>query len=193
MMNMTFKQHSALIQSYLECQQDLTQFLAHRTGSLSLASDLVHDLYLKLCQLRISVTIKNQRAYLFRMAANLAIDHARLESRRRQILEEGGPSLWISDHDLSPEHHALVNAELRLVMAELAKLSKRARKVLYLSRYEGKYQADIAAELGISITTVFKDLKLSMSAISRARQYFAGERRDTVCYLALSRSQNEAN
>ena len=174
-MSLVITQHSALIQTYLDCQTDLTQFLVHRTGSLSLAGDLVHDLYFKLCQLVNPVTITNSRAYLFSMAANLATDHLRMENRRRKILEEEGAVMDLQGHGLSPEHYVLVNAELRFVVEEMAKLSERAQKVLYLSRYEGKYQTEIAAELGVSITTVFKDLKLSMAVLNRARQYFSGE------------------
>lgn len=173
-MSLRISQQAALIQTYLDCQVDLTQFLVHRTGSQSLAGDLVHDLYLKLCHLVKPIIIINCRAYLFTMAANLATDHMRLENRRRKILEEEAAVISSQDDEQSPEHDALVNAELRFVLKELTKLSERAQKVLYLSRYEGKYQADIAAELGISITTVFKDLKLSTAVLSRAKQHFAG-------------------
>ena len=174
-MSLVIPPHCALIQTYLDCRTDLTQFLVRRTGSMSLAGDLVHDLYFKLCHLVKPVTITNRRAYLFSMAANLATDHARMENRRRKILEEEGAVIGSQYHELSPEHYVLVNAELCFVVEELAKLSERAQKVFYLSRYEDKYQAEIAAELGISITTVFKDLKLSMAVLNRARQNFAGE------------------
>ncbi|ART79682.1 RNA polymerase sigma factor [Oceanisphaera avium] len=180
-MGLTIHSHTALIQSYLDCQRELTHFLVRRTGSFSLTGDLVHDLYLKLCHLREPVIITNQRAYLFSMAANLATDHARVENRRRQILEEEGGLMWTQNCERGPEHEAFINAELHFVIAALATLSERTRKVLYLSCYEGKYQADIAAELGISISTVFNDLKRSTAAIAQAKKHFAGEALEPAC------------
>lgn len=166
--------NSALMQTYLDCKIDLLQFLHRRTGSSSLAADLVHDLYLKLSNLgeQTSTSIDNSRGYLFSMAANLATDHARVENRRLEILQEAKGAVWLETDDLSPERHALAHAELAYLSDEVAKLDPRCRKVFYLNRYEGKSQAEIAAELGIGVTTVFKDLKAAMAALMQARRRF---------------------
>lgn len=173
-MSAVFKHSAHLLHTYLDCKTDLFGFLSRRTGSACLAADLVHDLYFKLRQVKDVTSITNNRAYLFTMAANLATDHERVENRRRMILNEGGEAVWPTANDLGPECQALIDAELHFVIEEVAKLNKRPQEVFYLSRYQGKTQADIAAELGISITTVFKDLKVVMSRVAQARQRFAG-------------------
>lgn len=171
-------QDSALMQSYLDCKTDLLQFLSRRTGSPSLAADLVHDLFLKLSQASEHKLVENSRGYLFSMAANLATDHARVENRRQEILQLGIGLVWQQADDLDPECYALAEAELTYLAEEVAKLAPRCRKVFFLNRYEGKSQVDIADELGVGVTTVFKDLKVAMAALIRARRRFHA---DQVC------------
>lgn len=165
-------QQSPLMQTYMDCKLDLLRFLSNRTGSSSLAADLLHDLYLKLRQLGDSNTIGNSRSYLYSMAANLATDHLRIENRRQEILEEGKGVIWKDADNLSPESHTMAYVELDFLAQEIAKLEPRCRKVFYLSRYKGKSQSDIAAELGIGVSTVYKDLKLAMTILLEARRRF---------------------
>ncbi|MEM9102386.1 MAG: RNA polymerase sigma factor [Pseudomonadota bacterium] len=165
-------QHSVLMQTYLDCKNDLLQFLSRRTGSQSLAADLVHDLYLKLSHMSENRSVDNNRGYLFSMAANLATDHERVENRRRQLLQQASGSVWLEADELSPERHMIADAELAFLADEVAKLEPRCRKVFYLNRYENQSQAEIAAQLGIGLTTVFKDLKVAMTALMKARRRF---------------------
>ena len=86
--------------------------------------------------------------------------------------------LWRQEDDLSPERHALARAELTFLEAEVAKLDPRCREVFYLSRYQGRSQAEIAAALGIGITTVYKDLKTALSVLTAAQRRFYGKSPD---------------
>jgi RNA polymerase sigma factor (sigma-70 family) len=149
---------SMLLQAYREHEWELLRFLARRLGSAHLASDIAHDLYLK--------------AYLFGMAANLATDHLRVEGRRGQILAEQAGSVWRQTDELTPERHVMARAELRHLEKVIAGLPERSRQVFHLSRYEGKSQAEIAAILGLGATTVYKDLKLVMDTLLKARRRF---------------------
>ena len=79
---------SMLVQAYREHEWELLRFLARRLGSMHLASDIAHDLYVKLLGAADHPDIRDRRAYLFSMAANLATDHLRVEGRRREILAE---------------------------------------------------------------------------------------------------------
>jgi RNA polymerase sigma factor (sigma-70 family) len=172
-------QDSMLLQAYREHEWELLRYLARRLGSMHLASDIAHDLYLKLLCAADHPEIRDRKAYLFGMAANLATDHLRVEGRRGEILAEAGGSMWRQTDELTPERHALARAELRHLEEVIANLPERCRQVFHLNRYEGKSQAEIAEILGLGATTVYKDLKLVMSTLLRARRRFravGGER-----------------
>jgi len=164
---------SMLLQAYREHQWELRRFLARRLGSTHLAADIAHDLYLKLRGGGGDhPEIRDRKAYLFSMAANLATDHLRVERRRGEILEQSAGSVWRQSDELTPERHAMARAELRYLEAAVATLPERCRQVFHLNRYEGKSQAEIAALLGLGLTSVYRDLKLVMVTLLDARRRF---------------------
>ena len=159
---------------FLDHEADLVRFLAGRVGSPSLAADLAQDLYLKLDRTGEPPLIRNRRAYLFSMAANLARDHVRVERRRAELREEAGDVISEASDALTPERHMMGRAELACIEKEIAKLDARTRRVFYLSRFEGRTQEEIARELGIGVTTVYKSLKTAMTCLMLARKRFRG-------------------
>jgi RNA polymerase sigma factor (sigma-70 family) len=165
-------QESALLQAYREHEWELQRFLARRLGSVHLASDIAHDLYLKLLGVTDHSEIRDRKAYVFGMAANLATDHLRVEGRRGVILAESGGTVWQQSDELTPERHALARAELRHLETVIAELPERCRQVFHLHRYEDRTQAEIAAILGLGATTVYRDLRLVMATLLRARRRF---------------------
>ena len=165
-------QESALLQAYREHEWELQRFLARRLGSVQLASDIAHDLYLKLMGVADHAEIRDRKAYVFGVAANLATDHLRVEGRRGVILAESGGTVWQQSDELTPERHALARAELRYLEAAVASLPERCRQVFHLHRYEDRSQAEIATILGLGTTTVYRDLKLVMDTLLRARRRF---------------------
>lgn len=169
---------SSLLQTYRAHEWELLRFLTGRLGSASLAADIAHDLFLKLCGARDHPGIRDRKSYVFGMAANLATDHLRTERRRDEIRAEAERLVWRQADELTPERHVLARAELDHLEAAIADLPERCRRVFYLSRYEGKSQVEIADALGLGLTTVYKDLKLVMDRLVAARRGFDGNRHE---------------
>ncbi|MGQ9370204.1 RNA polymerase sigma factor [Azospirillum sp. ST 5-10] len=165
-----------LLQAYSEHERELVRFLARRLGSSTLAADIAHDLYLKLCNVKDHQDIRDRKAYLFKLAANLATDHVRAERRRQEILAEADGLVWRQSEELTPERYMAARMELRLMEEVIAALPERCRQVFHLCRYEGRSQAEAAAELGISVTTAYTDLKVVMDALLKARRKFRASR-----------------
>lgn len=163
---------TALLEAFHEHEWELRRFLGKRLGSPAQASDAVQDLYLKLRTDDQRTPIRNRRAYLFSMAANLATDRLKVERRRSEILAEADGIVWRQSDELTPERHAMARAELRHMEAAIAGLPERCRKVFYLKRFEGRSQVEIAEMLGLGQTTVYKDIKLAMDTLLRARRAF---------------------
>jgi len=63
----------------------LLRFVKRITGSGASAEDVTQSLWLRAQRIADVPPITNPRAYLYRLAANLAIDHLKSETRRSQI------------------------------------------------------------------------------------------------------------
>ncbi|WP_019643472.1 RNA polymerase sigma factor [Novispirillum itersonii] len=137
---------------------DLTRRLTRRMGSPAAAQDVVQDTYMRVSSLTNVPDLDNPRAYLYRVAGNIALDHLRAESReaRRHLPAEaldGQPS----DH---PGADAVAEQRQRLARlnAAINDLPERCRAVFLLHKIDGLSHAEIARRLGISRSAVEKHI-----------------------------------
>lgn len=140
---------------YISMRGELIRFLTRRTGNVELAADLTHDIFEKLPGIRAYIPSRQKaRAYLYRMAANLAFDHMRIEKRRSELL--------YLDDSVSPEgvssaeEVALLQEKFGAVQKALNELPGVVREVFMLIRLEGLKHKEIALQLGISVSAVEK-------------------------------------
>src|SRR5262249_28369956 len=132
--------------------------LTRRLGSADLASDVLQETYLRLEAMNELGPVRSPKAYLFRIALNIANDRRRSESRRLTANEIDG-FLDIPDDRPSPAREIQDRSEVSLLKRAIAELPERRRKVLTLSRIEGLPHREIAARLGVTVRTVETDLK----------------------------------
>jgi RNA polymerase sigma-70 factor (ECF subfamily)/transmembrane sensor len=153
---MGYKQLSALIASFQENYQDLLRFLTQRTGDPDRAADVAQETYLKLAAVTGGNVIENPRAYVYRVADNLAIDVMRGDARRgaRQVAAETGEA--VADLAPSPETALWSRERLDQLDKALGELPPKARLALLYFRLDGLSHAEIAARLGVSQSMVAK-------------------------------------
>ncbi len=158
-----------LLGAYLALRADLIRFLKARLGDAAAAEDLYQDLYLRLQSADLPEAVGEPRAFLYKMAYNLANDRARA-SRRRGVREQGWQAA--NTHSLghrpaeaipvadSPAVEDAIDARRRLerVMAWIAELPPRCREVFTLHRLRGVPHQEIAAQLGITTKAVEKHM-----------------------------------
>ncbi|MGH8612344.1 MAG: RNA polymerase sigma factor [Gammaproteobacteria bacterium] len=140
---------------FIASQQALHRFFTRYLGCPESASDLIQDLYLRLDRGLPVCNAEQARAWLFRVAANLARDHAKLRRRREVLLEEA----WIDRTAYTtptPEDMVLRREQILALQQALAELPSRCAEVLLLSRVEGFTHEEIATRLGISKSLVEK-------------------------------------
>jgi RNA polymerase sigma factor (sigma-70 family) len=142
----TFEQH----------HDDLLRFFTRKLGCRDLAADCAQETYVRLARLASPVTVRNPRAFLFRVAANLAIDYLRKTRTRGTIISgepppEGTPSMAPSIEDVLEAKQRVVRLE-----AAIEELPAKCRTALLLNRLEGKTHAEIARVLGVSESMVAK-------------------------------------
>jgi RNA polymerase sigma-70 factor (ECF subfamily) len=132
--------------------------LTRRLGSADLASDVLQETYLRIEAMNDVGSIQSPKAYLFRIALNIANDRRRAESRRLTAHEIDG-LLDIPDDRPDPEREAEDRSEVGQLRRAIAELPERRRIVLTLSRIDGLSHREIAARLGVTVRTVETDLK----------------------------------
>lgn len=154
----------SLVSIFLEIKDDLERTMSRRTGSKDVAADLLHDLYLKCRRTDIEFPARTDaRAYLVRMASNLAIDHVRVEGRRASILNTMAPIYQEGDTQAaSPESFALADDKAAQIEAVLASLPGQTREMFILARLYGMTHKEVASRLGVSKSLVDKYMVMAL-------------------------------
>jgi RNA polymerase sigma factor (sigma-70 family) len=141
--------HTAAIKQLFEDHnRALISFLHARLHNEAEARDVAQEAYVKLLELDNLGAISFVRAYLFRIAANLAVDRLRFRGRR----ETDAPSEFfeaISD-DRGPERIAIAAEELALVRSVILELPDNCRKAFVWHVFGGQSTLEIGARLHLS-------------------------------------------
>lgn len=157
---------SDLLALFGEIRPELMRLVQRRTGNPDTAADLVQDISVKLMTLRAVLPDRDQaRAYIFRMAMNIATDLARTNARRAQIL--AGTEVLFEDAGPNPETVAVARDQIRQVEKALDELNPKCREVLILARVHGLAHKEIAKQLGVSVSSVEK---YQITALRHCRQ-----------------------
>ncbi|MBK8816149.1 MAG: RNA polymerase sigma factor [Methylococcaceae bacterium] len=144
---------------YLENHAALLRFLTLSTKCPETAADLAQEVYLKLPGLKPVPNSEHEiKAWLFRVASNIAVDHYRTKKRHLEIINDELPQRDISNQVPTPETLFFQEEQLREIQNSLNELPSVCTEVLYLSRIEGLTHQAIAERLGISKSWVEKQL-----------------------------------
>lgn len=131
------------------------------------AEDVIQAIWFKTRNVDNGQAIDNPRAYLYRLAANLATDHGRERTRRARLQAEH--YLWGPDEVLSTEAQAMAQDELQRVLAAADHLPEPTRTIFRLNRLQGLTQAEVARRLKVSVTTVENHVRSALQRLAWAR------------------------
>ncbi|MFT4025638.1 MAG: sigma factor [Novosphingobium sp.] len=87
----------------------LQRLVQRIVGSAAAAEDVTQSLWLRVQRIADDPPIANKRAYLYRLASNLAIDHLKGEARQLEVHQEAGALLWSCDEALAAERVVIAN------------------------------------------------------------------------------------
>lgn len=160
---------SRLLALFLSQRALLQRRVSHIVDSDAVAEEIVQETFLKLWRKSVD---GEAAGLLHRTAMNLAFDHLRAQKVRRRHAEAVGAETVI-DH--SEEERMMHRSEWESLMQLLAELPERPRRVFLASRLEGDTYASIAARLGVSVSTVEKDM---MSVMRLTREWLLRRRED---------------
>lgn len=130
---------------------ELNGYLCRRLDSPEQAADLCHEVYLRLRRLDPPAeTLTNPRAFLFRIARNLLIDHLRQQQSRPITVPLGDPHLHLESSAPTPESAASSAQAVDGLRTALTDLPDPVRQALLWNRLDGVSQREIGQRLGVS-------------------------------------------
>jgi RNA polymerase sigma-70 factor (ECF subfamily) len=143
---------------FLEQRPMLLRLLVARLGNGDDAEDALQDMWLRIDQLA-DRPVAQPKAFLYRIAANLATDR-RIAAGRRGARDAAWLGSQPGADDLPDAERALIASDqLKTVAAAIDAMPERMRIALHRFRIEGRSQRAIADELGITVSGVEKLLQ----------------------------------
>jgi RNA polymerase sigma factor (sigma-70 family) len=160
---------AALRQLLVARYDEFQRRLSRRLGSVDVAQETLHELYLRLDRPDSAGTLQNPGAYLLTSALNLARDQWRAEQRRGERVDMD--ELYaIVDENPGPERIIESRRAVELLSRALLTLTSRQRKILLAARVERLTQPEIAKRLNISERYVRTELQ---RALRHCHRYLA--------------------
>jgi RNA polymerase sigma-70 factor (ECF subfamily) len=155
-----------LARLFREHNQELIGFLCTRLRSEQDAKEVAQEAYARLLRLDQPDAAGFLRAYLFKTAANLAIDRLRHRSTRDAVHRNLDSGEEQADH-ATPEKMTANSQEAGLVLRYLNELPERCRRAFLLYRvYEFSLQ-DVATRMGVTDRMVRYYVMQAMTHVQR--------------------------
>ncbi|MEO6008495.1 MAG: RNA polymerase sigma factor [Vicinamibacterales bacterium] len=159
-------------QLFEELGRPLVRYVRGFVRDPVVSRDLVQEVFVRLCaELSAGRSVTDVRAWLFRVAHNLAID----DQRRLRVLESHESSVdpadiefVLSDPAPSAENELLRRERHGWLRGALSSLSAQERRCVFL-RAQGLRYREIAAVLDIRIPTVVTFLTRAIQKLKKAR------------------------
>jgi RNA polymerase sigma-70 factor (ECF subfamily) len=131
-----------------EHNRALVGFLTARLHSHAEAWDVAQEAYVRMLQLDSASGVSFMRAYLFRVAENLAVDRL----RHRAVREANSPQVFIESllARPGPERTVLARQEVEIIKDALRELPARCRSAFALHLFGEQSVAAIAHSMGVT-------------------------------------------
>ena len=148
----------------------LMAFFLRRLHNHAEAEDLTQEVFARLMAMP-EVRLSQADAYIFQIAANLLRERARLRERRPEDIHDPQSDEFAGrSEEFSPERILLGREAYARMIEALQELPERVRAIFVLNRFEELSAAEIARRLGVSVSTVEKDM---MRAVAHLRARLA--------------------
>jgi RNA polymerase sigma factor (sigma-70 family) len=139
---------------FREHNEALVRFLLARLGSPQEAREVAQEAYVRLLSLDEPEAVGYLRAFLFKTAANLAIDRRRRGVMHSRAMES--PLFREFADARTPERQVAGTQAVERLQRLLAAMPLKCRQAFILNRFDGMDVASISRELGISERMVQK-------------------------------------
>jgi RNA polymerase sigma factor (sigma-70 family) len=148
---------TALSELFQHHNRTLVIFLTGRLGNEAEAREVAQEAYVRLLQVDRPGAVSFLRAYLFKTAANIAMDRL-----RRRVRADRAEAVFDEEeltNTLDPGREVGAREELAIVRQALLELPARYRQAFLMARFEEMATPDIGARLGLKETQTRKYLR----------------------------------
>jgi RNA polymerase sigma factor (sigma-70 family) len=137
---------------FCEHNAALLRFVATKLGSAQEAKEVAQEAYVRLLSLDRPEAVSYLRGFLFKTAANIAVDRLRQRSRRNTSPLSDDMDLRI--FELSPERQVSGTQSLQILRRALEELPSKCRQAFTLHRVHELSCEEITQRMGISERSV---------------------------------------
>ncbi len=138
---------------------ELVRFLRMKLRNEAEAREVAQEAYVRLLQLRHTGAVGFLRAYLFKIAANLAVDRIR---EKRPATQSWSQSAEGVADPFDVERSVLAAEEYEVFLRCIEELSPRCREAFVLHRVHKLPTREVAARLGVSTRMVRKHISRAL-------------------------------
>ncbi len=132
--------------------------------------DLLQAAFVRLAEYRGRAEVKNPRAFLVKIAVNLAHDERRSASARQPRQPADVESFTLVDDQPLQDEVIAAKHRLALVREALAGLSPRTREIFLMHRVEQLKYREIACRFGITVSAVEKHVAKAVLLLAQHMQ-----------------------
>lgn len=148
---------------FLLYRKSIERFIARRLADPQTAEDVSQEVFLRLLRVEDTDLVRQPRAYVFRIASNVAYEMM-LRARNEPITFDSDVIEYLANlgDNAAPDMEKDVSnaRQLDLMLSSLPPLH---RAILLLRKRDGRSNAQIARQLGISTHTVIKYLTRALA------------------------------
>ena len=160
--------------AFLDNETALKRFLSRILPTESDVEDIAHEAFIRAYSASATQAIMMPKAFLFRIAKNLAInERSRMWNTTTTFVGDAEEldSLGAgNDSEVSGEDRLDSHRKFELLAQAIDQLPSQCRRVFILRKIEGYSHKEIAAEVGISVSTVEKHIA---AGLVRCQKYLA--------------------
>jgi len=136
-------------------RKELINHLQRIVKCPEIAQDLVQESYVILTRTADKMTVEHPRGFLYRTAANLALDHL----RHQKIVERHSETVRAVESVQPSVEREVFGAQRKALLQQVIdELSPRCREVFVLHKIHGMSYKEVAQMLGISESAVEKHI-----------------------------------
>lgn len=149
---------SPILQAFLDNERGLKRFLNRFLPRQQDVDDVAQETFLRAFAAEADQEVRDPRAFLYKVARNLALnERSRLSTRLTGAIEDFPDPSVLGQKDQVTGEQMLEGREKLAIFADaVARLPDQCRRVFLLRKVQGLSQREVAAQLGISESTVEK-------------------------------------